>query len=405
MFHFRLVVLALRGLQQNFLRSLLATLGVIIGVGAVVSAVSILEGLQKDVLSSFESLGADQLMIFNGSQKHGGRDVSVASLVPNDAEVVVEENEDLVVRAAPQYQSGGQIKYYERNLGTAIMGTTKEYAELNDYEVVEGRFLTREDIRSSGAMVCVLGYKIRQELFGALPAIGKAVKINSKSFIVVGTMEEKGAQGIFEMDRQVIIPLSTAMGRMFGSRHLTMLSVQCNDVKAIPACIEKVKRSLRRSHRIRAGTKDDFTVFTQEQVKQQVGQFAKIFAVVFYSIASISMIVGAIGIMNIMLVSVTERTREIGVRIAVGARRFDILRQFLTEASIISMFGGLIGIGFGVAISSLLQDVTQQLIKPYTPPSIVVIAVVMAVVVGIVSGIYPAMRAARLDPVQSLRFE
>jgi putative ABC transport system permease protein len=234
--------------------------------------------------------------------------------------------------------------------------------------------------------------------------VGKTVKINSKSFIVVGVMEEKGALGIIEVDNQVIIPLSTAMGRMYGQRYVTMLTVQCESAKNVQTCIDRVKRTLRSSHQINAGEEDDFTVFTQDQFKQQLGQVTLIFAVVLYSIAGISIIVGAIGIMNIMLVSVTERTREIGVRIAVGARRFDILKQFLAEASIISMFGGGLGIVCGWAIANFLSEFTQVL-QTYTPPIIVVAALVMAVIVGIVSGIYPAIRASRLDPVQALRYE
>ena len=240
---------------------------------------------------------------------------------------------------------------------------------------------------------------------GAHGPIGtKTVKINGKSFILIGVMEEKGAYGFIELDNQVIIPLSTAMGRMFGQRYLNMLVVQCTSAARVPACIERVKKTLRASHQINAGDDDDFIVFTQDQFKQQLGQVAMIFGVVLYSIAGISIIVGAIGIMNIMLVSVTERTREIGVRIAVGARRFDILKQFLAEASIISMFGGAMGIVFGWAISNLLSELTQVL-QTYTPPIIIALALLMAVLVGIVSGIYPAIRASRLDPVQALRYE
>ena len=205
-------------------------------------------------------------------------------------------------------------------------------------------------------------------------------------------------------DSQVIIPLSTAMGRMFGQRYLTMLIAQCVDAQRLPVCVERVKKTLRAAHQIRAGADDDFRVFTQEQVKQSFAQIAIIFAVVLYSIAGISIVVGTIGIMNIMLVSVTERTREIGVRIACGARRFDILKQFLTEAGIISAFGGVLGVVCGWAIANFLGEYTQVL-DIYTPPMIIVIALIMAALVGIISGIYPAIRAARLDPVEALRFE
>jgi len=403
MFHLQILIMAFRGLRQNLVRSLLATLGVIIGVGAVVSAVSILEGAQRNILDRFESLGADQVLIFNGSDRKSHRQVQTSSLLPKDADLIAEENKDLVVATAPQFTGVGQVKYYEKNTFATVLGATESYAPMYSYEVAQGRFLTREDVRGN-AMVAVLGYKVADDVFGALPSVGKTVKINGKSFIIIGVMEEKGAYGFIELDSQVIIPLSTAMGRMFGQRYLNMLVVQCVSAARVPACIERVKKTLRGSHQIGTGDDDDFIVFTQDQFKQQLGQVALIFGVVLYSIAGISIVVGAIGIMNIMLVSVTERTREIGVRIAVGARRFDILKQFLAEASIISMFGGALGIVFGWAISNLLSELTQ-ILETYTPPIIIALALLMAVMVGIVSGIYPAIRASRLDPVQALRYE
>ncbi len=403
MFHLQILMMAFRGLRQNLVRSLLATLGVIIGVGAVVSAVSILEGAQHDILDRFESLGADQVLIFNGSQKNAQRRTQSSSLLPEDADLIAEQNQDTVLGTAPQANGPGQVKYYEKNAFAQILGTTEAYAPMNEYEIANGRFLTREDVRGN-AMVAILGYKIAEDLFGALPPVGKTVKINGKSFIVIGVMEEKGALGFIEVDSQVIIPLSTAMDRMFGQKYLSMLVVQCISAERVPVCIERVKKTIRANHQINAGDDDDFTVFTQDQFKQQLGQVALIFGVVLYSIAGISIIVGAIGIMNIMLVSVTERTREIGVRIAVGARRFDILKQFLAEASIISFIGGGLGIVCGWAIANLLSELTQ-LLQTYTPPIIIALALLMAVLVGIVSGIYPAIRASRLDPVQALRYE
>ena len=403
MFHIRIMLTALKGLRQNMLRSMLATLGVIIGVGAVVAAVSILQGAQREVLDRFESLGADQLMVFNGTERRTHRSTQVNSLVPGDAERIERENEGLVVATAPRYVKAAQIKYFEKNTFVNLLGTTPAYARINSYEPANGRFLSHQDVRGN-TMVCVLGYKVADELFGALPAVGKRVKINGKTFIVVGIMEEKGAIGFTEVDNQVIIPLSTAMGRMFGSRYLSMLVVQCVSASRLSACVDGVKKTLRASHRIRAGQGNDFVIFTQERLKQQFAEIGMIFAVVLYSIAGISLLVGAIGIMNIMLVSVTERTREIGVRIAVGARRFDILKQFLIEASTISFFGGVLGVICGWALADLLGEITEVL-TTYTPPSLVVAALFMAVVVGIVSGIYPAIRAARLDPIQALRYE
>jgi len=404
MFHLQILRMAFRGLQQNLLRSLLATLGVIIGVGAVVSAVSILEGAKRDIMGKFQTLGADQVIIVNGSGQRHGRRVNVISLEPEDADLILSENPDIVKAVSPQYQSAGQIKYLQNNAVGSILGAIETYSKINSYEVESGRFLTREDVRGN-AKVCVLGYKIARDLFTYLDPIDERVKINGKTFIVVGVMEEKGSLGFVEVDNQVIVPLSTAMGRLFGAKYLNMLVVQAKDPRKLAACIQRVKTTLRGAHRIKPGANDDFTVFTQEQIKQQVLQVTKIFAVVLNSIAGISIIVGGIGIMNIMLVSVTERTREIGVRIAVGARRLDILKQFLTEASTISIIGGGLGVVCGWGMATFLSDFTNNIFNSYTPAMIVPAALAMAFVVGIISGIYPAVRAARLDPVRALRYE
>ena len=403
-FHWQIVRMAFRGLQQNMLRSLLATLGVIIGVGAVVSAISILEGAKKDIMGKFEALGADQVIVMNGSTRRGGATVNVASLTPEDAEAILEDNPDLVKAVSPQFQNPAQIKYLQKNEVGNILGATESYAAMNSYEVASGRFITREDVRGK-SKVCVLGHKLAKDLFTYIDPVGERVKIRGKSFIVGGVMEEKGTLGFVEVDTQAIIPLSTAMGRLFNSRHLSMLIVQARDPKRLTTVIQQVKGTLRGTHRIRPGQEDDFNVFTQEQIKEQVLQVTKIFAVVLNSIAGISMVVGGIGIMNIMLVSVTERTREIGVRIAVGARRFDILKQFLTEASAISIFGGGLGVACGWGIASFLTEITNNIFTSYTPPIIIPAALAMALGVGIVSGIYPAIRAAQLDPVRALRYE
>lgn len=403
MFHLRILITAIRGLHQNMLRSMLATLGVVIGVGAVIAAVSILEGAQKDILERFEALGADQVLVMNGSDRRSARSVQVSSLEPEDADHVLHDGNGLIIETVPQVTNVAQVKYYEKNVVASVLGTAASYARVNTYEVVEGEFITREDVRGA-TMNCVLGHKVAEDLFGPRPCLGKKVKINGKTFNVIGRMEERGTIGFVEVDKQVVIPYTTAMGRMFGQRHLSMLVAQCVDAAKLPACIDNVRKSLRSAHRIRAGEPDDFQVFSQERLKQDFGQVAQIFAIVLYSIAGISLLVGAIGIMNIMLVSVTERTREIGVRIAVGARRLDILEQFLAEASIISSLGGAFGVLCGWAIANFISEFTQVL-PTHTPPMIVALALVMAFMVGVLSGIYPAVRASRLDPVTALRFE
>lgn len=403
MFHVRIAITAFRGLQQNLLRTSLATLGVVIGVGAVVAAVSILESSQAMILDQVEAFGADQILIMNGSEDRGHRQTAILSLRLADAETISQENPELIVATAPQYNAGGQIKYYQKNTIATVLGTTAEYASINDYQVMDGRFVNPRDVQGK-SMVCVLGHTVKEKLFGSLPAVGQSVKINGKGFKVIGVMEERGAMGFGNADKQVTIPISTAMSRMFGTRNLSLLVVQCVEAAQLPACIDATKRSLRAAHRIKPGASDDFITFTQDRMKQQVGQFAKVFGLVLYSIAGISIVVGAIGIMNIMLVSVTERTREIGVRIAVGARRMDILKQFLVESSTISMLGGAFGGVCGWAMANFIGEYTQ-LFKVHIRPSLVLLALAMALIVGIISGIYPAIRASRLDPVTALRYE
>jgi len=403
MFHWQILKTALSSLRLNFLRSLLATVGVIIGVGAVVSAISILEGARREILDQFESLGADRIMIFNGSERRMQRSVIANSLVPDDAQKILDENEGLILATAPQFGRSGQVKFLSSNVYATILGTTDSFAPMNEYVAVEGRFLTRQDVRG-GAMVCVLGHQVAEELFGALPCVGESVKIEGKGFTVVGRMEEKGAIGMTEVDSFVFAPLPTVMDKLFGGRYLNALVAQCVDSKRLPVCIDGIKKTLRASHRIKAGDDDDFQIYSQEQIKQNFAQAASIFAVVLYSIAGISLVVGGIGIMNIMLVSVTERTREIGVRIAVGARRWDIARQFLIEAGVISLLGGGLGALVGWALANFLGEFTQ-VIQTYTSSGTVFMALIMAGMVGIISGLYPAVRAANLDPIRALRYE
>ncbi len=404
MFIFRLIWTGLLGLKTNLMRSLLAMLGVIIGVSAVVSAMSILAGAQKDISERFESMGADQIMIVSGnSERRRTRDSNFDALKPEDA-AAIRQQCSLVINTAPEIQQPmQQVKYLHKNTDVTILATTEAYQRINDYHPIEGRFVSAEDDRAE-RKYCVLGYKVAKDLFGEFPPVGQRVKINGHGFTVIGVMEKKGFLGFREVDSQVVIPLTTGMKKIFGLRFVTMITAQVNSAAMVEPGILQISRTLRAQHRIRAGTPDDFTIFTQEQAKEQVADFTKIFEVVLYSIAGISLVVGGIGIMNIMLVSVTERTREIGVRIAVGARRIDIGIQFLIEAAVISVTGGAVGVVVGMAFADLLEQWTR-ILHTFTPPSAVVFALLMAAIVGIVSGIYPAVRASRLDPVEALRYE
>ncbi|GIK15507.1 MAG: multidrug ABC transporter substrate-binding protein [Planctomycetota bacterium] len=404
MIFLRIFKMALVSLRANFLRSILATLGVIIGVAAVISAVSVLKGMERDILQRFEALGADQLIVINGSSdRTRRRGVMPPSLTLDDEALIRRKASESVRATCPQMQRPAQAQKLARTTQCTMMGTSDAYASMNSYEPADGRFLEPEDLNGNGAFVCVLGHQVKQDLFGARPAVGQDVDLNGKRFIVRGVMEERGMLGFVEVDNMVFVPVTT-LQRMTGARYLDMLVVQAAESRRLSSCLDSVTRILRESHNLRAGEPDDFQILTQEQAKNQLRDVTLIMAVVLYSIAGISLVVGGIGIMNIMMVSVTERTREIGVRIAVGARPVDIWFQFFVEAGVISLLGGALGVVVGYAFSDLLSQITAVL-KTYTPPASIVMALAVATFVGLISGLYPAIRAARMDPVEALRFE
>ncbi len=394
------------------LRSLLATLGVIIGVAAVISAMSILEGATRDVMDRFESLGSELVSVYGGQARVRGRAMTVQTLTVDDADTIATECTTVAVAAPEVVDPLASVKNGGRNYEATVIGTTECYAELNNYHVAEegGRFLSREDRQGSGSQVIVLGYKVAKELFGEMDPLNQTVRLatsrgSPKGFRVIGVMEKSGNIGFRNVDQQVMVPITTLMRRMLGLRYVSSISIKAQNSESVEACMSEVKRILRQQHGIRIGDEDDFQIYSQEQQLQQVRDVTHLFAVVFYSIAGISLVVGGIGIMNIMLVSVTERTREIGVRIAVGAQRWDILRQFLIEAGVISLLGGVFGLLVGFGFASALERWAQDVLETHTPPEVIAWALGMAILTGIISGLYPAYKASRLDPVESLRYE
>ncbi len=399
--------MALRGLRSNLLRSLLATLGVIIGVGAVVAAMSILEGTQKDIVERFESLGSETITIYPAIAKAGGRSIGIVeSLSVEDADWLSDPRHcPSIAAAAPEVSTGQIIKYFSRNAEVTVLGTNEAYADMYSYRVQQGHFLGRDDVVSDQKVV-VLGHQVARELFGNSPVVMRTVRIKAVPFRVIGVMEKKGNIGFRNVDSQVIMPITTAMSRLLGIKYVHAISVQAAGPKLVDQATSEIKRELRRRHdiRFRSGQEDDFHIFSQEEQRRQLREVTTIFQIVLYSIAGISLVVGGIGIMNIMLVSVTERTREIGVRMAVGAQRWDILRQFLIEAGIISLLGGGFGVGVGLAMTNLLEETTRVL-ETYTPPRAIAWALSMAILTGVLSGLYPAYKASRLDPVEALRYE
>jgi putative ABC transport system permease protein len=401
MFYLRIIYTAILSLKTNMLRSFLATLGVIIGVAAVVAAMSIIEGLKKEVTGSIESFGSNVLQVFP-SAKRGGRHVGeVRTLSMNDAEAILDFC-PAVIRTAPEVMGIAQVKFYSKNVKASVLGTMSHYTEIRSYKVKEGRFFSRSDVKSE-AYVVVIGHKVAQELFGHGSPLGFIVKVNGKPFTVIGVMEKKGTIGFTRVDDQIIIPVTTAMKRLFGLRSVHSISVQSKTTDLASDAKKQIEVLLRKRHKVTPGEKDDFSILSQEQFLKEFNDISKRLKVVFYSIAGISLFVGGIGIANIMLVSVTERTREIGVRMAVGAQRNDILYQFLAESSLISIVGGTVGVLLGYGLSKVITDISP--LPVYVPMSAIVTSLSVAFVTGVVSGIYPAYKAANLDPVDALRYE
>jgi putative ABC transport system permease protein len=409
MFFLRVFMMALRSLWIHPLRSVLATLGVIIGVGAVVAAMAILKGMSAQVETGFASMGSNRLFIMPGVQRRQGRLVgNFDSLKLDDAWAIGKECEsvDLVM---PQISNAATVKFLSKNTTSTILGATDKYTEINNHKVADGEFLGASDIQGRSS-VAVLGSKVKEELFGGRPAIDEKIKISgslgARTFTVIGVMEAKGNIAFQDVDRQIIIPITTAMDKLYGVDAVpTIMAAAISPVDAdIEQAKEEIKQLLRRRHKIRAGQEDDFQVQAQKEFVEQFAAITGIVGIVLWSIAGISLVVGGIGIMNIMLVAVTERTREIGVRMAMGAQRGDVMRQFLVEASIVSFLGGAFGVLMGWGLANTIERMTRTL-ETMTTGWAITMALAMATGVGIVSGMYPAWKASRLDPVEALRYE
>jgi putative ABC transport system permease protein len=406
-FRRRLAWSALRSLEMHFLRSLLATLGVLIGVGSVVACMSILEGMSSKVLANLKSLGSNIIYVAPAMARVSGQPVGIAqSLTIESMQRIERDLGDVVSVIAPQATGPSPVRHFEKSeSNVTIVATSGAYFEINAYKAERGRVLSHIESNDELALVAVLGAKIAEKLFGGTDPIGDSVKIGNTAYRVVGVLEKRGNVGFDNADDAVYIPIKSGLKRFFNRQWLNWLTVQVRPDSDLEDLQQKVRSVLRRAHNIRPGQPEDFKIYTQEEVRRNFTEFAMIFKIVFYSIAGISLVVGGIGIMNIMLVSVTERTREIGVRMAVGARRGDILLQFLVEALIISLLGGAFGLLLGIMFADLLDKVLQGMMATAITRDVVIAALATTTFVGVVSGLYPAYKASRLDPVEALRYE
>jgi putative ABC transport system permease protein len=398
------VAVALQSIRANMLRSVLTMLGIIIGVGAVITMVALGSGAQKAVQDRIAALGANVFTVFAGQASQGGIRITDRTILSTDDYDALRRDARLLKAVVPEMQQSLQVKYGNQNSNVNIVGTTSNYVDVRNYTVPYGRmFSPGED--EARQRYAVLGAAVPRMLGGnAAAMINQTLLIRGIPFEVIGVLSEKGSAGGFgNPDEQILIPLNTARYRVFGSNRVRSFSVQVADSVPIEQGMVDLERVLRREHKIRPGGENDFTIRNQQDVLATQEQATQVFTSLLASIAAVSLLVGGIGIMNIMLVSVTERTREIGIRKALGATRLNILLQFLIEALTLCLLGGVIGILVGVGTAVLLARVMQW--NTLISPMAVAIAFAFSAAVGLFFGIWPARRASRLDPIVALRYE
>ncbi|MEI7935754.1 MAG: ABC transporter permease [Verrucomicrobiota bacterium] len=397
--------IALRALRRNKMRSALTALGIIIGVASVVAMVAVGNGAQARITSQVAALGQNLLTVFAGSRRTGGVSSglgSASTITLADADAIGREVTD-VVAISPEISTSAQAIANGRNWSTSIVGESPDYLKIRDWKLAAGSMFTERDVRGA-AKVAVIGSKTCHELFGPLNPVGQTVRVKNIPFVIIGLLESKGAgMGGQNQDDRIIIPYTTAMKRITGDRYLRSVSVQIASADRMDAAQQQITSLLRQRHRLTAGRDDDFNIFNQKEIADTVNSISLVITLLLGSIAGISLVVGGIGIMNIMLVSVTERTREIGIRIAVGAQPSAIKLQFLIEAITLSLLGGLIGVFIGIGVSRLVAIFAD--FKAIVSVSSIVLAFGVSFVIGVFFGFYPAQKAAALDPIDALRYE
>jgi putative ABC transport system permease protein len=401
---------ALRALRLNVLRSVLTTLGIIIGVGAVIIMVSVGAGAEARVDNLISSLGSNLLMVLPGSGTAGGVRLgagSVPTITEDDAEAIQREI-PMVEASAPSVRGTAQVVFGNLNWSTLVYGVTPEYLKVREWEITTGRAFTDQEVKGA-AKVALLGQTVVENLFPGGNPVGQVIRITRVPFEVVGLLKSKGQTLMGrDQDDAIFIPLSTAKKRVLGGRYLggkavAVIFVKVREAGLVSEAERQVKQLLRQRHRLRPDQDDDFFIRNISEFLEARAQSSRAMALLLAAVASVSLIVGGIGIMNIMLVSVTERTREIGLRLAIGARGRDILTQFLIEAVTLSLIGGLIGIALGVggAVAMSMFGEWPMIVEINS----VILAFGFAAAVGVFFGFYPARKAARLDPIEALRYE
>jgi len=399
---------ALSSLKANLLRSLLTMLGVMIGVGSIITMLSIGKGAKEQSLERMRSMGANLLFVRPGAQRRGMIHFGGGSrrtLKYEDAKVLANGNTPHIEAVAPESSGNAQVKYQNKNTNTRITGTTSNYPDIRNTPVDKGSFFTDEDVLFR-RRVCVLGPTVVENLTGDVSndnIIGENIRINKVIFRVIGIVKTKGDMGWRNPDDGIYIPITTAQKRLFGVDHIDSISIQASSQKVMDNAEEVTEKALRRQHKLSANKESDFNIRNSAEWIEAMEETNKTFSWLLGGTAFVSLLVGGIGIMNIMLVSVTERTREIGLRKALGAKRRDILLQFLIESVALSLVGGAIGITLGIVGSRVISSSAGW--NTIVSPESIVLASFFAAAVGISFGVFPARKAARLNPIEALRYE
>ncbi len=398
------IEVAIEGLVANKMRAVLTMLGVIIGVGAVITMLAIAQGAKEQMMQRIQSMGTNVLMVFAGQSRTGavrGGFGSMTSLTLDDCDAMAKKCPS-VIAAVPEVRQNAQVKYRNQNTNTTIFGTLPKYPSVRDFHIQEGRFFNDREVNGS-QKVAVMCQTTVTDLFGTVSPVGKAITIKGNRFKVIGLMVPKGSGGFGDPDDQIFIPVTTAMRRVFGVQNIRSISVQAKSMALMDQATEEVTQLLRKRHKLTENDEDDFRIANQAEFMQMAEDSSRTFTMLLAGIACVSLLVGGIGIMNIMLVSVTERTREIGIRKALGARRHDILLQFLIESLVLSLFGGIAGILFGIVGSLAVARLSGWNLT--VSPQSILLSFTFAAMVGIFFGLYPARQASSLDPIDALRYE
>ena len=402
MLFWTIIKVALKSLLANKLRTFLAMLGIIIGVGSVISMLAIGAGAQKQVMERIASMGTN-LLIVHPAQRglRGVMSDTSQRLKLEDAKAILEKVPG-VFQVAPVVRASSQIKYFNKNIKTNVIGSSMTYFPIRNYIIEKGRPFAEDEVDRM-ARIAVIGPTTSENLFGEKSPVGEKVKIKGINFSIVGVTKAKGSQGWRNPDDQVTVPYTTAMKQLFGLDYIQEIDIQAEDNAVLGKIQKESTVILRRQHGLVEAMPDDFHFHNQAEIVETASEVTRTFTFLLGGIACISLIVGGIGIMNIMLVTVTERTREIGVRKAIGAKNRDILLQFLIEAIILSCLGGIIGVTIGISAAQMIEKWTQFV--TVAKLSSILLALSFSAAVGIFFGYYPARRAAQLDPIEALRYE